>query len=98
MGDGSEPYIVTFDPLDGSSIVDVNWTVGTIFGIWKTDEKKLIGHKVSDQVSAGAVNYGSRTTVIFYNALVQKVQEWTLNGDEWVLTNDDIWQENNDFC
>ena len=31
-------YIVTFDPLDGSSIISTNFTVGTIVGIWKSDE------------------------------------------------------------
>ena len=28
-------YIVTFDPLDGSSVVEANMAVGSIFGIWK---------------------------------------------------------------
>src|SRR5690625_4691942 len=32
-GDG-EQYTVAFDPLDGSSIIGPNWTVGTIVGIW----------------------------------------------------------------
>ena len=34
-------YIVTFDPLDGSSIISTNFTVGTIVGIWKSDEKYI---------------------------------------------------------
>jgi sedoheptulose-bisphosphatase len=29
-----EQYTVAFDPLDGSSIIGPNWTVGTIIGIW----------------------------------------------------------------
>ena len=34
--DGSgETYTVAFDPLDGSSIIAPNWTVGTIVGIWE---------------------------------------------------------------
>ena len=44
----NKPYIVTFDPLDGSSIIDTNFTVGSIFGVWKNDSRKLIGHKVGD--------------------------------------------------
>lgn len=32
-----EGYIVTFDPLDGSSIVDTNFAIGSIFSIWKTN-------------------------------------------------------------
>jgi len=33
-GEIQERYSVAFDPLDGSSIVGANWTVGTIIGIW----------------------------------------------------------------
>ncbi len=40
---------MAFDPLDGSSIVDTNFTVGTIFGVWPGD--KLIGVTGRDQVS-----------------------------------------------
>lgn len=31
---GGEGFSVAFDPLDGSSIIDTNFAVGTIFGIW----------------------------------------------------------------
>ena len=39
---------MAFDPLDGSSIVDTNFSVGTIFGVWPGD--KLIGVTGRDQV------------------------------------------------
>ena len=45
---GGEDFIVTFDPLDGSSIIGTNWTVGSIFGIWPNDERKLIKTKVQE--------------------------------------------------
>lgn len=45
QGDG---FSVAFDPLDGSSIVDTNFTVGTIFGIWPGN--KLTGVTGRDQV------------------------------------------------
>ena len=38
---GGSKYTVTFDPLDGSSIIGTNWSVGSIFGIWKSDEKYI---------------------------------------------------------
>lgn len=41
-------FSVAFDPLDGSSIVDTNFTVGTIFGAWPGSALK--GIKGSDQV------------------------------------------------
>merc|ERR1719295_1810539 len=35
VGDGDEgEYTVCWDPLDGSSIVDNNWAVGTMIGVW----------------------------------------------------------------
>ena len=37
-----EGFSVAFDPLDGSSIVDTNFTVGTIFGVWPGDQLKGI--------------------------------------------------------
>ncbi|XP_020571225.1 sedoheptulose-1,7-bisphosphatase, chloroplastic [Phalaenopsis equestris] len=55
-------FSVAFDPLDGSSIVDTNFTVGTIFGIWPGD--KLTGVTGRDQVAAAMGIYGPRTTYI----------------------------------
>ena len=43
-----EGFCVAFDPLDGSSIVDTNFTVGTIFGVWPGE--KLTGITGRDQV------------------------------------------------
>ena len=34
MKDPSDSFSVAFDPLDGSSIVDANFAVGSIVGIW----------------------------------------------------------------
>lgn len=55
-------FSVAFDPLDGSSIVDTNFSVGTIFGVWPGD--KLTGVKGSDQVAAAMGVYGPRTTYV----------------------------------
>jgi Fructose-1-6-bisphosphatase, N-terminal domain len=52
-------FSVAFDPLDGSSIVDTNFTVGTIFGVWPGD--KLTGITGRDQAAAGMGIYGPRT-------------------------------------
>ncbi|CAH8361793.1 unnamed protein product [Eruca vesicaria subsp. sativa] len=53
-------FSVAFDPLDESSIVNTNFTVGTIFGVWPVD--KLIGVTGADQVAAAMGIYGPRTT------------------------------------
>lgn len=31
-------YFVTFDPIDGSSVIECNFSVGSIFGIWATQD------------------------------------------------------------
>lgn len=64
VGEGPEAeYTVCWDPLDGSSIVDNNWAVGTMIGIWGK-ETGLIGAKGSDQKTALVALYGPRTTVL----------------------------------
>merc|ERR1719277_933783 len=54
-------YTVCWDPLDGSSIVDNNWAVGTIVGVWDKSTG-LIGATGRDQVMSLVALYGPRTT------------------------------------
>lgn len=64
-------YIVCIDPLDGSSNIDVNMSIGTIFSIYrrKTTKGKVkpsdILQKGIDQVAAGYVLYGSSTMLVY---------------------------------
>ncbi|MEE1885826.1 class 1 fructose-bisphosphatase [Pedobacter flavus] len=64
-------YIVCIDPLDGSSNIDVNVAVGTIFSIYRrksTDGLATIEdvlQKGTDQVAAGYVIYGSSTMLVY---------------------------------
>ncbi len=61
---GTRRYAVLFDPLDGSSNLDVGGTVGTIFSIIRvpgTDVELQPGHA---QVAAGYVIYGSSTILV----------------------------------
>merc|ERR1712174_75496 len=61
-------FTVCWDPLDGSSIVDNNWAVGTMIGIWGpesgTGEDGLIGATGRDQATSLVAIYGPRTTVL----------------------------------
>lgn len=59
---GGEGFCVAFDPLDGSSIVDTNFTVGTIFGVWPGS--KLTGISGRDQAASAMGIYGPRTTYV----------------------------------
>lgn len=65
-------YVVLFDPLDGSSNIDVNVSIGTIFSIYRRisdvgteatlDDMLQPG---SEQVAAGYVLYGSSTMLVY---------------------------------
>lgn len=64
-------YIIAFDPLDGSSNIDVNIPVGTIFSVHKKledipagDERQFL-QPGREQVVAGYVLYGSSTMLVF---------------------------------
>ena len=60
-------YIVCMDPLDGSSNIDVNVSVGTIFSIYR--RKSPIGEAAvlegSEMVAAGYIIYGSSTMLVY---------------------------------
>ncbi len=63
-------YVVLFDPLDGSSNIDVNVSIGTIFAIYRRTStgpvqlKDFIQSGVN-QVAAGYVVYGSSTMLVY---------------------------------
>jgi len=61
-GSSKGEYGVCYDPLDGSSLVDVNLSVGTIVGIYKTDT--FVGVKGDDQLASMIAVYGPSTTII----------------------------------
>ena len=68
--DGS--YIIAMDPLDGSSNIDVNVSIGTIFSIYKrkspegteVQESDFL-QKGTEQVASGYVIYGSSTMLVY---------------------------------
>lgn len=53
---------VAFDPLDGSSIIGADWSVGSIFGIWAGDSP--LGQRVKDIIGAVYAVYGPRTLMV----------------------------------
>ena len=77
------PYVLVYDPLDGSSNIDVNVSIGTIFAIYR--RKTASGHgtledclqKGSDIVAAGYVIYGSSTMLVYSTG--QGVHGFTLD-------------------
>ncbi len=90
-------YVVLFDPLDGSSNIDVNVSIGTIFSIYRrksptgtlaTLEDML--QKGSEQVAAGYVIFGSSTMLVYTTG--RGVNGFTLDPSigEFCLSHPDI--------
>jgi len=97
-------YVFCMDPLDGSSNIDVNATIGTIFAIFKRrspegtpateDDILQPGHEV---VAAGYVVYGSGTVMVL--AVDNQVNGFTLDPvvGEFFLSHPDIRLEEKAF-
>jgi len=67
-------YFIAYDPLDGSSLVDVNLSVGSIFGIY---EGEFGSHKM---VASCYVVYGPRVEMVFAQ---NKTKLYLLQADEF---------------
>src|SRR5205814_7941165 len=79
-GPGAE-YAVFYDPLDGSSNIDLNVTVGTIFGVYRNRGRGADALRPgTEQVAAGYVMYGASTVLVLV-AGESAVQGFTLDAD-----------------
>jgi len=58
-------YLVAYDPLDGSSLIDVDLSVGSIFGIYKN------GYEGKNLVAAAYVVYGPRVEMVIAREVVE---------------------------
>jgi fructose-1,6-bisphosphatase I len=87
-------YLLLFDPLDGSSNIDINVSIGTIFSVLKhqggdvTNESFL--QPGTAQVCAGYCVYGPQTTLVL--TVGQGVVMFTLDREQgsWVMTEDNV--------
>ncbi|MET0103916.1 MAG: class 1 fructose-bisphosphatase [Sedimenticola sp.] len=85
-------YLLTFDPLDGSSNTDVNVSVGTIFSILRCPGERVCPHQDAflqpgvQQVAAGYALYGPSTMMVLSTG--NGVNGFTLDQDigEFILT------------
>jgi fructose-1,6-bisphosphatase I len=87
-------YLLLFDPLDGSSNIDVNVSIGTIFSVLKksgshegVSEKDFL-QPGSQQAAAGYCIYGPQTTLVL--TVGDGVAMFTLDREQgaWMLTTD----------
>jgi fructose-1,6-bisphosphatase I len=90
-------YVCLFDPLDGSSNIDVNVSIGTIFSIYrrvselgKPATKEDFLQPGNKQVAAGYIIYGSSTMFVY--ATKRGVNGFTLDQSigEYLLSHPDI--------
>jgi fructose-1,6-bisphosphatase I len=89
-------YMLLFDPLDGSSNIDVNVSIGTIFSVLKAPEgmgeptEKDFLQPGSKQVAAGYAVYGPQTVLVLTTG--NGVNCFTLDREmgSWVLTQRDM--------
>ncbi|HEV2750959.1 MAG TPA: class 1 fructose-bisphosphatase [Gemmatimonadales bacterium] len=90
-------YVVLYDPLDGSTNIDVNVSIGTIFSIHKRITKRNGLAGIADclqpgkkQVAAGYILYGSSTMLVYTTG--QGVHGFTLDPTigEFLLSHPDI--------
>lgn len=96
LGNPEAGYVIAFDPLDGSSNIDVNVAVGTIFSVHKKlDDLPPGDHRQflqpgRDQVLAGYILYSSSTMLVF--SWGEGVHEFTLDPDlgEFILSNPNL--------
>lgn len=101
-GNVNGKYVVAIDPLDGSSNIDVNVSIGTIFSIYRRISPVGSEATLDDflqggrrQVAAGYVLYGSSTILVFTTG--QGVSGFTYDSSlgEYILSHNDICQPTN---
>jgi len=86
IGKGHEQYFITADPLDGSSLVDTNLSIGTIIGIHK-ESVFSVGRKT--MVAALYITYGPLITMLY--SAGKGAHEFVLNREgEYVLSEENI--------
>ncbi|WP_341502003.1 class 1 fructose-bisphosphatase [Gallaecimonas sp. GXIMD4217] len=94
LGDEDGQFLVAFDPLDGSSNIDINAMVGTIFSIYR-HEGEVIGEADflkpgREQVAAGYVIYGPSSVMVLTTGNGVKMFTLDQTIGEYMLTNGDV--------
>jgi fructose-1,6-bisphosphatase I len=81
-----DKFSVAYDPLDGSSLVDANLAIGSIFGVFPGTY--LVGRTPKDMVASLFGVYGPRTSVVFTAG--KGVFEFVLTENGFELVREDI--------
>jgi fructose-1,6-bisphosphatase I len=104
-GHSDRPFLVLFDPLDGSSNIDVNVSIGTIFSILPNPDVGEITNESflqpgTEQLAAGYVVYGPQTSLVL--TFGKGVVAFTLDREagEYIQTSEsmDIPEDTKEFA
>jgi len=93
-------YVVAFDPLDGSSNIDANVSIGTVFGIYRrTSSDEVVAEDIlrcgREMVAAGYLVYGSSTILVYTDGT--SVDAFTLDpsAGEYFLVRENMKMSSN---
>lgn len=95
-GNENGNYVVAFDPLDGSSNIDINGQIGTIFTIYAalkkepSNSKKQFSQKGSQQLCAGYVLYGASTLLVISVGGPTKIFTLDRTRGDYFMSNKDV--------
>jgi len=81
-----DKYCVAYDPLDGSSLIDANFAIGTIFGVFPGTH--MLGRTGREMVASVFGVYGPRTTVVL--TVGTGVYEFILQDDGFIFSKENI--------
>lgn len=104
-GHSDRPFLVLFDPLDGSSNIDVNVSIGTIFSVLPNPDVGEITNESflqpgTEQVAAGYVVYGPQTSLVL--TFGKGVVAFTLDREagEYIQTSEsmDVPEDTKEFA
>jgi fructose-1,6-bisphosphatase I len=105
-GNEQGKYVVAFDPLDGSSNIDINGQIGTIFTIYQalenveaTSEAHFL-QKGTEQVCAGYILYGASTLLVMSTGGPTRLFTLDLTHGGYLLTTEQmsVPESSNEFA
>lgn len=92
--DAHGSYLVVVDPLDGSSNIDVDISIGTIFGVLRCDKGELTDRSFMvrgrEYAAAGYVIYGSSTVLVLSTGQGVHGFTWDPGAGEFFLSHENI--------
>jgi fructose-1,6-bisphosphatase I len=87
-GNQNAEFIITHDPLDGSSNIDTNLPIGTIFGVYPKNDSLL--QKGSSLITSGYILYGPSMMLIYATKDIVNGFTYDVISNEFILSHENI--------